>query len=98
MPPPPGLAITDPPAGMASKTYGWREAAPRHTAYRRIRIVSAVKGRPGRTRSRVLRGLRTCPPCPNHVSGVSAGRVPVRSYAPLQDLRPAGSRDAPLRH
>ncbi len=41
---------------------------------------------------------RTCPACPNHASGVSAGRVPLRSYARLQDLCPAWSRDAPLRH
>src|SRR5712692_6304687 len=57
-----------------------------------------VSGRPGRTRSRVHRFPRTCPLCPNHVSGVSASRVPLRSYARLQDFCPAWSRDAPLRH
>jgi Clp amino terminal domain, pathogenicity island component len=36
---------------------------------------------------------RTCPSCPNHVSVVSAGHVPLRSNARLQDLRPAWSRD-----
>src|SRR5713101_6818843 len=50
-----------------------------------------VSGRADRTRSRVHRFPRTCPLCPNHVSGASARRVPLRSYARLQDLCPPGA-------
>src|SRR6266536_4130744 len=50
-----------------------------------------MKGRRGRTRTRVHQLHRTCPLCPNHVSGASASRVPLRSYARLQDLSPPGA-------
>src|SRR5437870_8878271 len=55
-----------------------------------MRVPTSLAGRAHRTRRRVHRFPRTCPLCPNHVSGASASRVPLRSYARLQDLCPPG--------